>query len=245
MTIRCVIIDDEPLAREILEDYAERVPFLELVATFDNGLAALTYLSAHTVDVLFLDIQMPELTGMQLLKVLPSPQPAVILTTAYDQYALEGYALQVTDYLLKPIAFDRFLQAAQRAFQNSTKQEVEPVPTGVAPPKGGTEPEFLFVKTEHRMQRVMLADLQYIEGMKDYLMLHTRSGKLMTLQNFRYFEDRLPAERFVRVHKSYMVSIPHIEQIERSRITIGDQLIPISDTYRDRFMDLLKTQGLL
>ncbi|HAP62159.1 MAG TPA: DNA-binding response regulator [Cytophagales bacterium] len=242
MTLRCVIIDDEPLAREILEDYAKRAPFLEVVATFDNGLAALTYLSSHPVDVLFLDIQMPELTGMQLLKVLPSPHPAVILTTAYDQYALEGYALQVTDYLLKPIAFDRFLQAAQRALQVSAKQDVAP-PVSVVAPAASSEPDFLFVKTEHRMQRVLLDDLQYIEGMKDYLMLHTRVGKVMTLQNFKYFEDRLPAERFARVHKSYLVSIPHIEQIERNRITIGEQLIPISETYRERFMELLKQQG--
>ena len=242
MTLRTVIIDDEPLAREILEDYVARVPYLEAVASFDNGLAALNYLQQNEVDLLLLDIQMPELTGLQLLKVLPKA-PAVILTTAYDQYALEGYALEVTDYLLKPIAFDRFLQATQRVLKQRAPQATS-IPTATPAPKPES-PDFLFVKTEHRMQRVALADLQFIAGMKDYLVLHTAQGKLMTLQNFKYFEERLPNHRFARVHKSYLVAIGQIEQIERSRITIGEHLIPISDTYREPFMALLEEQGLL
>lgn len=242
VNLRCIIIDDEPLAREILEDYAARVPYLEVVGTFETGLAALSYLQSNTVDLIFLDIQMPELTGMQLLKVLKDP-PAVVLTTAYDQYAIEGYALEVTDYLLKPIAFDRFLQAAQKVLRRLSS----PIPDAAIPVVQeplAAGPEFLFVKTEHRLQRVMLDELLYIEGMKDYLMLHTRQGKLMTLQNFKYFQDRLPTERFARVHKSYLVAIGQIEQIERSRLSIGKALIPISETYREPFFKLLEAQGL-
>ena len=246
MNLRCVIVDDEPLAREILEDYVARVPYLELAGSFDTGLAALTFLQSHPVELLLLDIQMPELTGMQLLKVLPSPQPAVVLTTAYDQYALEGYALAVTDYLLKPIAFDRFLQAAQRVFaSNSTAKSSVSNPATPLPSASRTEPDFLFVKTEHRMQRVLLKDLLFIAGMKDYLVLHTTQGKIMTLQNFKHFEERLPPDQFARVHKSYLVALSQIEQIERSRIQIGKEMIPISDTYRERFMELLQQQGLI
>ncbi len=220
----CIIIEDEPLALERTKDFAERTHFLEVAATFDNALDGLAFLKTNVVDILFLDINMDELSGIELLEST-TINSQVILTTAYQEYALKGYELRVTDYLLKPFTFQRFLQAVNKAQENLNLKTVD------------TPPEFLFVKTEHRLEKIVLKDILYIEGMRDYRRIHTLDKRVMTLQNFKEFEQILPPNLICRVHKSYMVALGKIDAIERNRIRIGDQLIPISDTYKANFFN--------
>lgn len=226
--LTCIIIEDEPLALEKTKDFVNKVPFLHLSETFDNALTGLAYLNHNRVDILFLDINMDELTGIELLES-SKINSQVILTTAYQEYALKGYELQITDYLLKPFTFNRFLQAVNKAQDNIAHRTAE------APP------EFIFVKTENRLEKIMLNEIVYIEGMRDYRRIHTINKKIMTLQNFSEFEKVIPASLVCRVHKSYMVALAKIESIERGRIKIGDQLIPISDTYKDVFFQLINS----
>ena len=227
--LSCIIIEDEPLALEKTRDFVNKVPFLHLSETFDNALTGLAYLNNNKVDILFLDINMDELTGIELLES-SKINSQVILTTAYQEYALKGYELQITDYLLKPFNFNRFLQAVNKAQDNITRRSAD------APP------EFIFVKTENRLEEIMLNEIIYIEGMRDYRRIHTINKKIMTLQNFSEFEKLIPASVVCRVHKSYMVALAKIESVERGRIKIGDQLIPISDTYKDEFFQLINSQ---
>lgn len=226
----CVIIEDEPLALEKTKSFVDKVPFLQLSATFDNALTGLTYLNNNKVDVLFLDINMDELSGIELLESTKI-NSQVIITTAYQEYALKGYELKITDYLLKPFTFNRFLQAVNKAQENLTHRSSEPAP------------EFIFVKTENRLEKIMLNEIVYIEGMRDYRRIHTLSKKIMTLQNFSEFEKLIPPSLICRVHKSYMVALNKIVSIERGRIKIADQLIPISDTYKDVFYQLIQTRA--
>ena len=225
----CIIIEDEPLALEKTKDFIMKVPFLHLSATFDNALTGLAYLNNNKVDLLFLDINMDELSGIDLLES-SKIDSQVIITTAYQEYALKGFELQITDYLLKPFTFNRFLQAVNKARENLDHHEP------------GAQPEFIFVKTENRLEKVMFDDILYIEGMRDYRRIHTAKKKIMTLQNFGEFEQLVPSNLLCRVHKSYMVSLNKIESIERSRIKIGDQMIPISETYKDAFFQLIKNK---
>ena len=226
----CIIIEDEPLALEKTKDFVSKVPFLQLDATFDNALTGLAYLNNNRVDILFLDINMDELTGIELLQS-SKITCQVIITTAYQEYALKGYELQITDYLLKPFAFNRFLQAVNKAQANLVFRNSEPTP------------DFIFVKTENRLEKIMINEIVYIEGMRDYLRIHTVNKKLMTLQNFSEFEKLIPSSVVCRVHKSYMVALNKIESIERSRIKIKDQLIPISETYKDLFYQLINAKA--
>ncbi|WP_394746734.1 LytR/AlgR family response regulator transcription factor [Spongiimicrobium salis] len=222
----CIIIEDEPLALERTKEFTQKVPFLEVSATFDNALDGLAYLKTNKVDVLFLDINMDELTGVELLES-SKIESQVIITTAYQEYALKSYELNVTDYLLKPFTFNRFLQAANKALDNLDK-----VMTNITP-------EFLFVKTENRLEKINLQDILYIEGMRDYRRIHTVEKRIMTLQNFKEFEQIIPPNLVCRVHKSYMVSLSKIDSIERNRIRISGQLIPISETYKANFFQLI------
>ena len=226
----CIIIEDEPLALEKTKDFVSKVPFLELSATFDNALTGLAYLNNNKVDILFLDINMDELTGIELLQSSKITSQ-VIITTAYQEYALKGYELQITDYLLKPFSFNRFLQAVNKAQEN------------IAHRTSDVQPDFIFVKTENRLEKIMINEIVYIEGMRDYLRIHTVNKKLMTLQNFSEFEKLIPSSIVCRVHKSYMVALNKIESIERSRIKIADQLIPISETYKELFFQLINARS--
>jgi len=238
MKIRCIVIDDEPLAIEIIESYIEKIPYVELAGKFSNAIDALQYLKSNKVDLMLLDIQMPELTGIQLMKVLDNP-PQVIFTTAFDNYAIKSYELDAVDYLLKPIEFDRFLKAIEKSWkriERSQSVEVNKVEQGV--PKD----TFIFIKTEHRVQRVEISEILYIEGMKNYLRVVTRTDKFMTLQNFKSICELLPVNQFIRVHKSFVVAVDKIDSIERSRIKIGKQLIPIGDTYKKDFDQLVKVK---
>ncbi len=224
----CIIIEDEPLALEKTKDFVNKVPFLHLSGTFDNALTGLAYLNNNKVDLLFLDINMDELTGIELLES-SKIESQVIITTAYQEYALKGYELHITDYLLKPFTFNRFLQAVNKAQENLVRHASE------------SKPDFIFIKTENRLEKIMLNDIVYIEGMRDYRRIHTinKNSKVMTLQNFSELEILIPSSIVCRVHKSYMVALSKIESIERSRIKIADQLIPISETYKEAFFQLI------
>jgi two-component system LytT family response regulator len=239
--IRCIVVDDEPLAIDLLTDYISKIPFLELVKSYQNPIEALAAVQEGKADLVFLDVQMPELTGIQFLKIA-NGKCKVILTTAYQQYALEGYELNVVDYLLKPIAFERFYKAAEKAqnlFSNTTSLPTENV---VSPSKLAND--FIFVKTEYKIQKIYLNDILYIEGLKDYISIFTKTERVITLQSMKKMEETLPSPQFMRVHKSYIIAIDKIESIERSRITIGDKLIPVGDTYRDDFFKVIDSKHL-
>lgn len=243
MMIRCLVVDDEPLALDILADYIGKVPSLELVKATTNPIEALTIVQQDNIDLVFLDVQMPELTGIQFLKIL-NGRCQVILTTAYPQYALEGYDLDVVDYLLKPIAFDRFYKAVNKVLLSSSAHSA-PVPAAEpAPLPVAASNDFIFVKTEHKIQKIYLDDILYIEGLKDYISIFTPNERVITLQNMKKMEEVLPSGRFIRVHKSYIISLDKIESIERSRIFIADKIIPIGDTYRDHFFKLIETRNV-
>jgi len=244
--IRCLVVDDEPLALHILEDYISKMPFLQLVKATTNPIEALTMVQAAEADLVFLDVQMPELTGIQFWKIA-NGKAKVILTTAYPQYALEGYELDVVDYLLKPIAFDRFFKSVQKA--QSIIQPVQAKPQQVvvqAEPvqQDDFSTDFIFVKTEHKIQKVYLHDIMFIEGLKDYISIFTSAERIITLQGMKKMEDALPEKHFVRVHKSYIVALNKIDSIERSRIQIGDKIIPVGDTYRDEFFRMIENKNI-
>ncbi|RYE19730.1 MAG: response regulator transcription factor, partial [Sphingobacteriales bacterium] len=230
--IRCLVVDDEPLALNILEDYISKMPFMELVKATTNPIEALTLVQEGAADLVFLDVQMPELTGIQFLKIA-NGKAKVILTTAYPEYALEGYELDVVDYLLKPIAFDRFYKAVQKA-QGILQPNIKPVQPAAQVQQQQQQQDFMndfiFVKTEHKIQKVYLHQILFIEGLKDYISIFTSNERIITLQNMKKMEDALPDKHFIRVHRSYIVSLDKIDSIERSRIFIGDKIIPVGDT---------------
>jgi two-component system LytT family response regulator len=236
--LKCIAVDDEPLALDIIEDYISKVPFLELVTRTENAIEALQLVQAGGIDLVFLDIQMPELTGIQFLKIA-SGKCSFILTTAYSQYALESYDLNVSDYLLKPIPFDRFYKAVEKVRNQVKAPAAVPVPEPVTVPANTQQllpvQDFIFVKTEHKIQKIELDDILYIEGLKDYISIYTKAERVITLQNMKRMEETLPSSQFIRVHKSYIISLDKIESIERSRISICSKVIPIGDTYRDEF----------
>lgn len=237
--MKCIAVDDEPLALKKITDFISKVPFLELKASFDNGIEALAYLQREPIDLIYLDIQMPQIKGTQLVSILKN-RPQGIFTTAYSDYALEGYELDVTDYLLKPIAFERFLESAQKALDKAV-----PVIAQASGSPEAAQATFLFVKTENKWQKVKTDEIRYIEGLKDYLGIYTTTERILTLQSFHSLLDKLPGDDFIRVHKSYVVSINQVDQIEKKRLLIGNQWIPVSDTYRTAFFKVLESRGMI
>lgn len=220
MVINCIIIEDEPLAMERIRDFVLKVPFLNLLDCFDNGVEAIAFIKAKKVDLLFLDIQMDGFTGIQLLECLVK-KPEVIITTAFDKYALRGFDLNVCDYLLKPFTFERFVQGVNKVYDKLLDKDESKT--------------FIFIKTEYRLEKIKLDELLFIEGMRDYRRLHLNEKTIMTLQTFSELEHELPGRQFCRVHKSFIVALDKIESIERDRIRIKNELIPISDTYKENF----------
>jgi len=242
--IKCLVVDDEPLALHILEDYISKIPFLQLVKATTNPIEALQLVQEGSVDLVFLDVQMPELTGIQFLKIA-NGKVKVILTTAYSQYALEGYELDVVDYLLKPIAFDRFYKSVQKAQQIISPSAVSALAIKEeAAPQQDLLSDFIFVKTEHKIQKVYLNDILFIEGLKDYISIFTTTERIITLQIMKKMEEALPERHFIRVHKSYIVAINKIDSIERSRIWIKDKIIPVGDTYREEFFKIIDAKNI-
>ena len=243
MKVNCVAIDDEPLALDIIKEYCSKVPFLNLMETFNNPVDSIQYLMSNSVDLLFLDIQMDELTGIQLLNVLKT-KPLVIFTTAYDSFALQGYELDAIDYLLKPISFERFMKAVDKVYdklkmQQQIKNDATEQTHYILP-----KDDYIFVKTEFRYEKIDFNDILYIEGMGDYLCIVTEKKKIMTLQGFRRMEESLSKNNFCRVHKSYIVAIDKIESVERNRIKIKEKFIPVSDSYKDSFNNILEKKKL-
>jgi two-component system LytT family response regulator len=239
LPIRCVIVDDEPLAVSLLTDYVRKTPGLEIVLSTTHVLEALQAVQEGKADLLFLDIQMPELTGLQFMKIIRK-SCKVILTTAYTQYALEGYEHDVVDYLLKPITLDRFLIAVQKVKERwgiSEKPEVSP---GAA-----TNPiqaiNHIFIKTEYRIQKVNLTEILYIEALRDYIAIHTATAKILTLESMKNMEEILPGTQFIRIHKSYIINRECIDFIEKGRVVIRKEYLPIGETYREK---LLRKLGL-
>lgn len=245
MILKCIAVDDEPLALDIIADYVAKVPFLELIKCTENAIEAMQLVQEGNIDLVFLDIQMPELTGIQFLKIAGN-KASYILTTAYSQYALESYDLNVSDYLLKPIAFDRFYKAVEKVRNQRQKPEPTKQQLPESPVNNGGTPiqDYIFVKTEHKIQKIELDDILYIEGLKDYISIYTGNERVITLQNMKKMEETLPKDRFIRVHKSYIIAIDKIESIERSRISIAGNIIPIGDTYRDEFFKLINTRNI-
>jgi DNA-binding LytR/AlgR family response regulator len=237
-TIRCAILDDEPMAVALLSKYVEKISSFELVKATTNPFEILELIAQTTIDVLFIDIQMPELTGIQMMEMLGNKTKFVI-TSAYSEYALKGYEHNVVDYLLKPISFDRFYKCIQKI--ESLAQE-KPAPTVEIAAKTEEKPdEFLFIKTDGKLVKINLNDLLLVEGLKDYLYLHLKNEKLIVLDTLKEFEAKLPASDFMRVHKSYIIRLDQIETIERNRVFIQKNIVPIGETYKIKFQDWVKS----
>lgn len=235
----CIIIDDEELGRSLLENFIGRVHYLELLGVFSNPLEALSSIRAEAVDLIFLDIQMPEMTGIEFLKTLSS-LPAVIFTTAYDHYALEGYALSVTDYLLKPFSFTRFLQAVNKAteiveLRRKAKQEMAPIEKA----NTHTPIDFLLINADHKVYRLYLKDILYIQSMKEYVVYFTSQEKIMALGSLKGLEEKLPASDFIRIHKSYIVAKSKVKSLVGNQLDIGKITLPIGGSYRDKVINVL------
>ncbi|HNW72676.1 MAG: LytTR family DNA-binding domain-containing protein [Bacteroidales bacterium] len=241
MKINCIAIDDEPLALDIIKDYCSKVVFLNLLKTFDNAIESIEFIRSNKVDLIFLDIQMEELTGIQLLNALKH-RPLVIFTTAYEHYAIQGFELDVIDYMLKPISFERFIKGVNKVCEkmqlDSSQNKNETLKTSQP------EAQFFFVKTETRMEKIENQDVLYVEGMGDYWRIVTKNRRIMTLMNAKKLEEVLHEPQFCRVHKSFFVALDKIESIERNRIKISDKYIPVSETYHKNFFDLIERKKL-
>ena len=225
MKLNCLIIDDEPLARKGLQEYVDEIDFLHRIASCENALKASQFLNESNIDLLYLDIHMPKVSGIDFLKTLKHP-PLTIFTTAYTDYAIEGYALDVIDYLVKPITFERFLRASQKAlefFQLRAR----------AGNSAGVQPDYFFVRCDSKFEKVFFSDVSYVEALQNYAVIHVPGRKLITYITLTGLENQLPKDRFVKVHKSYIVSVSHVQAIEGSEILIGDNRIPISRNLRD------------
>ncbi|MGL5682035.1 MAG: LytR/AlgR family response regulator transcription factor [Marinifilaceae bacterium] len=239
MKLSCVIIDDEPLAVSLLESYVKKTPFLELKGTYNNAITALDNLNRESVDLLFLDIQMPELNGLELSAMIKS-DTRIIFTTAFDQYALDSYRVNALDYLLKPISYADFLAAANKAlhwYELIRKSAQPEVPTAQ---------ESIFIKADYKLIQVDLANILYIEGLKDYVQIFMEPPhkKIVSLMSMKSLEEQLPSQQFIRVHRSFIVRLDKITVIERNRIVFGDTYIPISDSYKDQLFDTLKKRSI-
>ena len=249
MTFTCLIVEDEPLARNLMTQYVLKVPSFQLVKACSNPLEAIEILRGTPIDVLFLDVQMPEITGITLLKILQK-KPYVILTTAYSEYALEGYELDVMDYLLKPVTFERFLKAVEKAQRILTHPITatpqlpithNPLPINM---EGGLNQSFIFVKDGTKLVKITLSDIQYVEGLKDYVSIYTPNKKIVTLQRLKVLEEQLPENKFIRIHNSYIVALAWIDAIHKEKVQIGKTMLPISDTYRKAFKDFIEKNNI-
>lgn len=254
MILKCAIIDDEPLAISLLESYVNKTPFLELAGKYNSAVNALPALSKEPVDLLFLDIQMPELNGMEFSRILKT-DTRIIFTTAFSQYALDSYKVNALDYLLKPISYADFLKSANKALQwyellreGSSRGGSRTALTQTAPSQAvSPSVESIFIKTEYKLVQVELRKILYIEGLKDYVKIFVEgeTHPILSLMSMKSLEDMLPANRFIRVHRSFIVQPEKIKVIERNRIVFGKEYIPISDNYKQKFMEFLAQRALL
>jgi DNA-binding LytR/AlgR family response regulator len=241
--IHCIAVDDEPLALDLLEDNISKIPYLQLVKKCRNAFEALETLEKEDIHLIFLDIQMPGLTGLQFLKALQHKKPMVVMVTAYEQYALEGFNLNVMDYLMKPVSFERFYQAFQKAKElfdlKYNPQTLTLIPENT---EEGTLPNFFFVNADYSLIKILSDDILYIEGMKDYIKIHlaSQTKPIITRMSFKNIEEKLPTQGFFRVHKSFMVNTSKIQSIRNSVIFINKHTVPLSDNMREDLMKVLK-----
>ncbi|MCI4669891.1 MAG: response regulator transcription factor [Bacteroidia bacterium] len=235
----CIIIDDEEIARDLLENFIGRIPHVELLGKYGNPLEAISSIRVETVDLVFLDIQMPSMTGIEFLKTL-SRTPAIIFTTAYDQYALEGYQLSVIDYLLKPFSFTRFMQAVNKAtelieLKDNAKSEI----IAKIPSTSQTPLEYLLINADHKLHRIYFKDILYIQSMKEYVSYVTDQGKVMAWGSLKSLEEKLPSADFMRIHKSYIVAKNRVNSLNGNQLELGDIILPIGGSYRDDVLEKL------
>jgi DNA-binding LytR/AlgR family response regulator len=233
MMINTIAIDDEPLALQLVTGYIEKTPWLDLLGKFDNPLDAMDFIARENVDLIFIDIQMPDLSGIEFTRSM-AKGPKVIFTTAYEKYALDGFRLDVVDYLLKPFSYEEFLKAVQKV------QKLIKLEKGV-PDQVDTNNEFLFLKSDYKIKRINFNDILYIEGLKDYVKVYTQNSvkPVMSLTTMKLLESKLPELKFMRVHRSFIVNLEKIDTIERSRIVFGKTYIPVSDQYKEKFQEFL------
>jgi DNA-binding LytR/AlgR family response regulator len=232
--IRCIIVDDEPVARKIIREFVEQVHFLELSGEFENAYKAEAFLQLDKTDLVFLDIEMPKLSGLELLK-RSSVKPMVILTTAFPEYALEGYELDIIDYLLKPVAFRRFLKAVHKAKDYAAMKSAS---------AADTIPSWLFVRSDKRIEKIELSDILYVESMGNYVNIYTESKKIIAYLTLKGIESQLPAREFIKIHQSYLVAFSRINAIEGNLVNIKNKTLPISRNYRDAVMQLVQQRLL-
>ena len=236
--IQSIAIDDEPLALQLVKGYIEKTPFLELVGVFDNPISAIEFIENKQIQLIFLDIQMPDLTGIEFAKIIPSGCK-IIFTTAYEKYALEGFRLEAVDYLLKPFGYEEFLHSAHKVkkiidLEQKSQTKIE------------ANSEFLFLKSDYKIRRINFNDILYIEGLKDYIKvhLHNENKPILSLSTLKAVENKLPESKFMRVHRSFIVNLERIHTIDRSRIVFSDTYIPVSDQFKDKFHDFLNNNFL-
>lgn len=244
-TLRCCVIDDEPLASGLIRSYIEKTPFLEFAGEFSSPRDAISTLLNDNIDIVFLDIQMPQLNGIEFARIIPE-DTRIIFTTAYSDYAVEGFRVNALDYLLKPISYEEFLVAARRAlswYEMKHQASSEKAVLGKTPEKAG---EYIIVKSEYKLVQVRIADILYIEGLKDYVKIYTEGSdkSIMTLLSMKALEQTLPSDNFMRVHRSYIVNLSKIRVIERNRIIFGRTQIPVSESYKDAFADFIGRRSL-
>lgn len=236
MTITCAIIDDEPLAASLLESYVKKTPYLSHCGTYNSAITAMKDIREKPVQLLFLDIQMPELSGIEFAKILPKGTK-IIFTTAFNQYAIEGYKVNALDYLMKPISYQDFLRSTDKAMEWFSIQKKQGMQNN---------DRLMFVKSDYKLVRVCLDDILYIEGLKDYVRIYLRSGeKIMSLMSMKKLEEYLPQPEFLRVHRSWIVRMPEVTTIDRFRIVFGDLFIPISDNYKEQVQNYLDNHTLM
>ncbi len=238
MTLNCVIIDDEPLAAELLASYAKKIPFIELQGCFNSATEAIKTIREKKIDLIFLDIQMPEISGLEFARII-GEDTRIVFTTAFSQYAIDGYKVNALDYLLKPISFEKFLEVAKKAldyFETKNKSLTM------------KQDRFIFVKSEYKLQKVCFDDILYIEGVKDYVKFYidndNSNKNIMSLMNMKKVEEFLPSPEFMRIHRSYIVHMPKVTLIDRFRIVMGEQYLPISESYKDNVQKYIEEHTL-
>jgi len=236
MKTKCIIIDDEPLAIEVIESHLNNFQDIEIVAKCHNAIEAFNIIKQKQVDLIFLDIQMPQITGIDFLKTLTNP-PKVILTTAYREYALEGYELDVVDYLLKPVSLERFMKAIDKYYQVAKSDLF----VFGAKSESHSDP-FLYVKSERKIQKIFLNEITYVESLKDYIQIYTKTKSILTKNKISHFEEKLPPDKFVRIHKSFIISLSKIDAFTANSIEIGKKELPIGRSYKKKVLSVLKYQ---
>ncbi len=240
-TLKAIAIDDEPLALRVIESHSQKIPFVNLIYSTTKVLDALAYLQSNPVDLIFLDVQMPDLTGLQFMDLMEG-KTKIILTTAYEQYAINGYKYDVIDYLLKPVSFERLIGAVQKALNQITAETYfkSEIKDAELIQESEVLIDCIFIKTEYKLQKIFYDDILYLEGGKDYVTIFTKNGKFLSLAGLTKIQQNLPYPRFMRVHKSFVVALNKIDSIERQRIFMGKEIIAIGDTYKDEFTKNIK-----